>query len=122
MTKTIGQQIIEGLQEAIALERGVTAGATVKRIPITARHASADAPPDLTRQRIAAIRRRLRLSQPVFARALNVSPETVKKWEQGVYEPEGASRRLLQIAASNPSVLLAYITPRRRPRRRTVAI
>ncbi len=47
----------------------------------------------------------LRLSQPVFAKLLNVSPETVKAWEQGKRVPEGAAVRLLEVAEDHPEVL-----------------
>jgi hypothetical protein len=40
--------------------------------------------------------------QDVFAAALGVSPSTVRAWEQGDRIPEGASRRLLQIAEEHP--------------------
>jgi putative transcriptional regulator len=43
------------------------------------------------------IRRKLHVSQAVFAYLLNASESTVKKWEIGVKEPGGANCRLLQI-------------------------
>ncbi|MBF0479207.1 MAG: transcriptional regulator [Candidatus Omnitrophica bacterium] len=43
------------------------------------------------------IRRRLHVSQAVFAHLLNASESTVKKWEIGAKEPGGANCRLLQI-------------------------
>ena len=55
---------------------------------------------------IAAIREAVNLSQPVFAAALNVSSETVKKWEQGTREPDGASLRLLELAETHPDWIL----------------
>jgi DNA-binding transcriptional regulator YiaG len=35
----------------------------------------------------------------VFAQVLNVNPETVKAWEQGKRQPDGAASRLLELAS-----------------------
>jgi len=43
------------------------------------------------------IRKRLHVSQAVFAYLLNASESTVRKWEIGAKEPGGANCRLLQI-------------------------
>jgi len=43
------------------------------------------------------IRKKLHVSQAVFAYLLNASESTVKKWEIGAKEPGGANCRLLQI-------------------------
>lgn len=48
-------------------------------------------------QGIKKIRLREKVSQPVFALYLNVSPSTVKKWETGEKHPNGAALRLLNI-------------------------
>lgn len=46
---------------------------------------------------IRAIREREHLSQPVFARYLNVSKNLVSDWERGVKRPSGAALRLLTV-------------------------
>ncbi len=43
------------------------------------------------------IRKRQRVSQPVFAAHLNVSVKTVSAWEQGKKKPAGTSLKLLNI-------------------------
>ena len=43
------------------------------------------------------IRRKTRLSQPLFAMVLNVGRTTVAQWEQGVKTPSGPSARLLDV-------------------------
>lgn len=48
-------------------------------------------------QEIRALRERERLSQPVFARYLNVSKNLVSDWERGVKRPGGPALRLLSI-------------------------
>jgi transcriptional regulator with XRE-family HTH domain len=45
------------------------------------------------------------VSQAIFAQMMGVSASTVRAWEQGKREPEGAARRLLQIAELHPGIL-----------------
>ncbi len=46
---------------------------------------------------IRALRLREHISQPVFARYLNVSKNLVSDWERGVREPGGPALRLLTV-------------------------
>lgn len=46
---------------------------------------------------IRAIRSREHISQPVFARYLNVSKNLVSDWERGVKKPGGPALRLLTV-------------------------
>ncbi|NYS26385.1 helix-turn-helix domain-containing protein [Rhodobacteraceae bacterium 2376] len=48
---------------------------------------------------VRAIREKNRVSQPVFAKYLNVGPSTVSQWEQGKKKPSGPSARLLDVIA-----------------------
>jgi len=48
-------------------------------------------------EKIAAIRRKFGLSQDALAGIFNISPSTVRKWEQGSKKPAGASKKLLSI-------------------------
>jgi putative transcriptional regulator len=48
-------------------------------------------------QEIKKIRTREKISQPVFAMYLNVSPHTVKHWEQGTKHPAGSALKLLNL-------------------------
>jgi putative transcriptional regulator len=57
-------------------------------------------------RRIRSIRRRLNVSQPVFAELLYVTKATVSKWEQGLRKPSGSALRLLEIAEKRPHVLV----------------
>ena len=52
---------------------------------------------EMTPEEIKAIREREHLSQPVFARYLNVSKNLVSDWERGVKKPGGPALRLLSI-------------------------
>jgi putative transcriptional regulator len=51
----------------------------------------------LTPEEIKIIRLRERISQPVFARYLNVSKNLVSDWERGVKKPGGPALRLLTV-------------------------
>ncbi len=46
--------------------------------------------------------------------ALNVSAETVRAWEQGKREPDGAALRLLQIAEQHPEWIMETVSIRNR--------
>lgn len=54
--------------------------------------------PVLAPEAIKAIREQERVSQPVFARYLNVSKNLVSEWERGKKRPGGPALRLLGIA------------------------
>lgn len=51
----------------------------------------------LAPEEIRAIREREHISQPVFARYLNVSKNLVSDWERGVKKPGGPALRLLTV-------------------------
>jgi len=51
----------------------------------------------LSPDEIKTIRLRERISQPVFARYLNVSKNLVSDWERGVKKPGGPALRLLTV-------------------------
>jgi putative transcriptional regulator len=60
----------------------------------------------MTPEEIAAARESLNVSQPVFARLLNVPTVTAASWEKGRRKPSGAAFRLLQIVRKHPELLL----------------
>jgi putative transcriptional regulator len=51
----------------------------------------------LTPDEIRALREREQVSQPVFARYLNVRKDAVSKWERGEKRPDGPSLKLLNL-------------------------
>lgn len=61
----------------------------------------------LSPKQIKHIRLREKVSQPVFAKYLNASPSTIKKWESGEKHPTGIALKLLNlVAAKGLNVLL----------------
>ena len=118
---SLGAEIIAGLEEALAYERGELAEVKVTRATLASQRVEVVAAPVYRANRIVALREKLHLSQPVFAAALNVSPETIKKWEQGTREPDGAALRLLELAEQHPEWILERLCSfgsRSRQRRR----
>ncbi len=61
----------------------------------------------LTPEEIKALRLREHLSQPVFARYLNVSRNLVSDWERGVKKPGGPALRLLTIVQKKGVMAIA---------------
>ena len=57
-------------------------------------------------EEIANIRKRMNVSQAVFADLLNVPKATAISWERGLRSPSGAAVRLLQIAKNIPKALM----------------
>jgi putative transcriptional regulator len=60
------------------------------------------------------VRESVGLSQPIFAKALNVSVGTVRGWEQGARIPDGPSRRLLEVVERHPKAILESVRSTRR--------
>ena len=56
----------------------------------------------MTTERIKSIRKKLHLSQTVFAYFLDVTPSSVRHWEQGDRQPSGPIKILLDMIDRNP--------------------
>lgn len=89
---------VEGVRDHLKGKRKLTMRTTRVSLPARA--------PDISPDEIAAARKSLNVSQPVFARLLNVRTVTAASWEQGRRKPFGAALRLLQIARTHPETLL----------------
>ncbi len=55
---------------------------------------------------VAAIRAKTGLSQERFARAFQISPHTLRNWEQGRRLPEGPARALLMAIKRDPKAIM----------------
>jgi putative transcriptional regulator len=96
--------LVESTRQALAIARRTIAPAR-----ITVREAVVAPPPPFGAKRIQRARAKLGFSQAVFAHALNVSPATVRAWEQGSREPDGAAVRLLEITDQYPRLLASKV-------------
>lgn len=103
--RSSGAGLLGSMREAIAIERGEMKPARVTKRVVTAKDAQPAPAPQFSEKAVRSLRARMRLSQPVFAHLLNVSPETVKSWEQGKNYPAGAAARLLQVAEKHPEII-----------------
>ena len=99
MKKTkMGQDLISGLQEAIAHARGAKKLRT-RTVELV------EPARTWNKYQIAKLRKKTYgVSQPVFASLLSVTTSTVRAWEQGQKTPSGAARRLLEVAEGDPQV------------------
>lgn len=105
--RSFGDLLVESMAQAVAIEKGTLAPARRRRVTLA--DASVKAPPRYGSARVRRLRERLALSQPVFAKALNVSVGTVRGWEQGARIPDGAARRLLEVAERHPATILEAV-------------
>lgn len=65
-----------------------------------------DPPRPMSPAQITALRVRvLHVSQQVFARMLNASPQTIQAWEQGRAKPTGTALRFLRVIEHRPEIL-----------------
>lgn len=71
---------------------------TMRKIDALTLNANLD---DIGADKIQAIRKREGISQGVLATILNMSRESVQKWEQGKSKPQGAALRLLSLIDRN---------------------
>ena len=108
--RNLGDEPVEALDQVRDMERGKGRGAArVHLVPRTARNSAVPPAPPYSHRRVGKLRARLALSQPIFAAALNVSPETVRAWEQGKRHPDGASLRLLELTEQRPDLLFSLV-------------
>ncbi|MBT7065325.1 MAG: type II toxin-antitoxin system MqsA family antitoxin [Verrucomicrobia bacterium] len=99
MKKELFAELTESLNEVLDHAQGKITLKT-KNVPIPE-------PPKVRPARdIVRIRKRLGVSQAVFARVLGVARDTEISWEQGRRRPSGPALRLLEIAERHPEHLV----------------
>lgn len=89
--KSIGQELVESLQQANAWARGEHIPGLRVHIP-----AAYD---------VGKIRKKLKLSQREFARRYGFSIDSIQNWEQGRRVPDGPARTLLVVIAHDPKAV-----------------
>jgi putative transcriptional regulator len=93
---SVFEQMRAGLEDSIAWSKGqISLKTTTLPAP----------PPKAGAAHILALRRRLNMSQTVFAATINVSPKTIQSWEQGTRVPSDAALRLVQVVALQPGIV-----------------
>ena len=95
---SVFDMVTAGLKDSIAYSKGEKKALVTTQIPAP--------PPPMNAQKVVQMRKRLNMSQGLFAAALNVSTKTVQGWEQGLRKPSNASLRLLQLVQKEPDTML----------------
>ena len=92
----MGQELIESMQELLDYSEG--------KIDLrTSRLNLSPVCDTISVEEIKETRKKLGMSQGVFAIVLGVSKKTVESWEAGRYTPDGAARRLISIMQTDPA-------------------
>jgi putative transcriptional regulator len=89
---TFCNELVEGLNEAIAFSKGEATGARVHHIEVPVIN-------------VAEIRAKAGLSQSAFAQSIGVAKGTLLNWEHGRRVPTGPAQVLLAMIARRPSVV-----------------
>ena len=100
---SVFEQIKTGLDQSMAYSRGELSLKTTT-LPLP--------PPPASRAKVIALRKTLKMSQSVFAAALNVSTKLVQSWEQGTRKPDRGELRLIEILVKEPEVVSNLILAR----------
>ena len=98
--RSVGSEIIEALQNAVAYAKGDHSKGRAHRILV---------PPRVNVKRV---RRKLGMSQNDFAEQFGISAATLRNWEQGRRQPEGPARILLAIIDREPAVVQRVLASR----------
>ena len=89
---TLGDDLLEGMQEMLAHMRGEETGATTHRVEVETVDAKA-------------IRAKYKMTQADMAMVLGTSLSGYKKWEQGQRRPSGVALTLLKIMDKEPEAV-----------------
>lgn len=90
MKDELFEELLESVREGGAILRGEREASRSFEVPV----------PDVRRMREEA-----GFSQRDFATLMGISPATLRNWEQGRRQPEGAARVLLHIADKHPGIV-----------------
>jgi putative transcriptional regulator len=96
---SVEEMLIDGLRSALKFEKGEQRLKTSKReLP--------DPAPVFRSKDVQRLRKDIfKMTQIEFAIVLNISPSTLRSWEQGTRKPTDSALRLLQLLTIDPSVL-----------------
>jgi len=90
--QTIGESIIEGLNQAIRWTQGEKGRVNVTLVNV----------PDVN---VRKVRTKMKLSQVQFANRFGLPPATLRNWEQGRAVPDAPTRVLLAVIAKHPEAV-----------------
>ena len=90
----VGQSILQGLEEAVALVRGEDVGAVVHRVAVVPKTVD-----------VKQVRETRGLSQARFAAVYGFTIDSIRNWEQGRRQPDVAARALLTVISKDPEAV-----------------
>jgi putative transcriptional regulator len=90
MTRNLGDDLIEGMKEALAYAKGDERGTRVTVVHV----------PD-----VKAIREQLGLSQEAFSKTYHIPLATVRGWEQNRRRPDATASAYLTVIAKVPAAI-----------------
>ncbi len=98
-TVSVEKMLIDGLKNALKFEKG-------ERRLKTSNRELPDPAPAFRSKDVQKLRKEIfKMTQIEFAVVLNISPSTLRSWEQGTRKPTDSALRLLQLLTIDPSVL-----------------
>lgn len=102
-----GRELIAGLQQALhAAQTGDYTKTVVRELEIPD-------PGTYGPAEVKALRRKLGVTQGIFARLMGVSPNLIAHWEYGIRTPAPLARRLMDKINEDPAAYMARIVKRR---------
>ena len=99
MTRNAYNKIAKGIAEATAFLNGEENGAVLYTVAVD----TID---------VAAARKRMGMSQDIFAATFGISAGTLRNWEQKRRRPEGPARALLQVIDREPEAVKRALAAR----------
>ena len=91
---SVADDILKGLEQAVEIQKGSLKGKVTT-------YELAD---------VKALRTKLKVNQSEFAKAVEVSVDTVKSWETGRRNPTGITQKLLRMIEKNPAIYQEFVT------------
>jgi putative transcriptional regulator len=96
--KEIAKNILDGLNEVLEIEQG-------KKIAKRNREVVIPNLPVYSGQEVKRVRKKLNVTQKIFALVFGVNPKTVEAWEGNRNVPEGPAQRIFYMIDKNPDFL-----------------
>jgi putative transcriptional regulator len=95
--RSLFNELMEGLDDLAAARAG-------KRT-LRTHEVEINPAPEVTADDLLALRERLHLSRPVFARYLRTNPRTLENWEQGRAKPNAQAALLIRLVEKFPDTM-----------------
>ncbi len=108
----VGAEFIAGMEELIATAKAGGLAAVKRKYASRVTPALAYDLPVVAGGDVAAARKALGVSQPIFAKILGASVQSVRAWEQGTKPPSGVARRLIGEIRHDPEYWRKRFVPK----------